>query len=81
MIIKKKLAKNISTQHIEQIYDAAMAAGATAGKVSGAGGGGFLTFLVDPARRVEVIRALDKQNGRVMICHLTTQGAEGWKIL
>jgi D-glycero-alpha-D-manno-heptose-7-phosphate kinase len=77
---KKKLAASISTRHIEQVYDAAMNAGAVAGKVSGAGGGGFLTFLVDPCRRVDVIRALEKQDGRVMICHLTTQGSEAWKI-
>ncbi len=79
-IAKKKLSSSISTQHIEQIYEAAMGAGATSGKVSGAGGGGFLTFLVDPSRRVDVIRALEKQSGRVMTCHLTTQGSEGWKI-
>jgi D-glycero-alpha-D-manno-heptose-7-phosphate kinase len=79
-VAKKKLAASITTQHIEQIYEAAMAAGATSGKVSGAGGGGFLTFLVDPSRRVDVIRALEKQSGRVMICHLTTRGSEGWKI-
>jgi D-glycero-alpha-D-manno-heptose-7-phosphate kinase len=79
-IAKKKLSSSISTQHIEDIYEAAMNAGATSGKVSGAGGGGFLTFLVDPGRRVDVIRALEKQSGRVMTCHLTTQGSEGWKI-
>ena len=78
---KKKLAASITTDNIDKIYEAAMAAGATAGKVSGAGGGGFLTFLVDPKRRFDVIRSLEKQDGRVMICHLTTQGAEGWKIV
>ena len=77
---KKRLATSISTRHIEEVYDAAMNAGAVAGKVSGAGGGGFLTFLVDPCRRVNVIRALEKESGRVMICHLTTQGCEAWKI-
>lgn len=79
-IAKKKLAASISTKHIEEIYEAAMGAGATSGKVSGAGGGGFLTFLVNPSRRVDVVRALEKQSGRVMTCHLTTQGSEGWKI-
>jgi len=77
---KKKLAASISTRNIDQVYDAAMNAGAVAGNVSGAGGGGFLTFLVDPCRRVKVIRALERENGRVMICHLTTQGSEAWKI-
>jgi D-glycero-alpha-D-manno-heptose-7-phosphate kinase len=77
---KKQLAKGITTRHIEQVYDAAMKAGALAGKVSGAGGGGFITFLVDPPRRSDVIRALGAQEGRVTICHFTKHGTEGWKV-
>jgi D-glycero-alpha-D-manno-heptose-7-phosphate kinase len=77
---KKRLADAISTDHIEAIHQTAMAAGALAGKVSGAGGGGFMTFLVDPSRRVDVIRALDRQEGHVMTCHFTRHGTEGWKI-
>jgi len=77
---KKRLAKSVTTDHIDEVYEAAMEAGALAGKVSGAGGGGFITFLVDPARRVDVLRALEKQEGRVMTCHFTKHGTEGWKI-
>jgi D-glycero-alpha-D-manno-heptose-7-phosphate kinase len=77
---KKRLAGAISTDHLEKIHQAAMAAGALAGKVSGAGGGGFMTFLVDPSRRVDVIRALDRQEGHVVTCHFTRHGTEGWKI-
>jgi D-glycero-alpha-D-manno-heptose-7-phosphate kinase len=77
---KKRLAKSITNDHIDDVYEAAMAAGALAGKVSGAGGGGFITFLVDPARRVDVLRALEQQDGRVMTCHFTKHGTEGWKI-
>jgi galactokinase/mevalonate kinase-like predicted kinase len=40
-----------------------------------------MTFLVDPSRRGEVIRALSKQAGRIMTCTFTGQGAESWKIL
>lgn len=77
---KKRLADKISNRHIDQVHDAAMRAGAQAGKVSGAGGGGFITFLVAPTRRVEVIRALSREEGRVMTCHFTRHGTEGWKI-
>ena len=79
-IAKKQLAAGITNDSIDGVYEAAMAAGALAGKISGAGGGGFMTFLVDPARRVNVIRALEKQEGRVMTCHMTRHGSEGWKI-
>ena len=77
---KKRAARNITTARIDGIYNAAMGAGALAGKVSGAGGGGIMTFLVEPARRIDVIRRLQHQEGRVMACHFTKQGTEGWKI-
>jgi D-glycero-alpha-D-manno-heptose-7-phosphate kinase len=78
---KKGLADNVSNSHIEQVVQAALDAGALAGKVSGAGGGGFVTFVVDPKRRVDVVRALSRQQGRVTTCHFTRHGTEGWKIL
>jgi D-glycero-alpha-D-manno-heptose-7-phosphate kinase len=77
---KKRLADNVSTDHIDKIIEAALDAGACAGKVSGAGGGGFVTFLVAPERRMHVIRALSQHDGHVMVCHLTRHGTEGWKI-
>ena len=79
-VAKKKLAASVTNKHIEHVYDAGMGAGAYAGKVSGAGGGGFIMFLVDPVRRVEVVRTLEKEEGRVMTCHFTKIGTEGWKI-
>jgi D-glycero-alpha-D-manno-heptose-7-phosphate kinase len=78
---KKRLAENVTTSSIDKTIEAALEAGARAGKVSGAGGGGFVTFLVAPERRMDVIRALSRQDGRVMVCHLTRHGTEGWKIL
>ena len=78
---KKRLADSISNSHIDGIIKSALDAGAKAAKVSGAGGGGFVTLLVTPERRMEVIRALSRHNGHVMICHLTRHGTEGWKIL
>jgi len=43
---KKRSAKTVSNSHIDEIYEAAISAGASAGKVSGAGGGGFMLFFV-----------------------------------
>lgn len=77
---KKRLADNVSNNKIDEIIAGALAAGARAGKVSGAGGGGFVTFLVNPECRMRVIRALSQHDGRVMGCHLTRHGTEGWKI-
>jgi D-glycero-alpha-D-manno-heptose-7-phosphate kinase len=77
---KKRLADNVTTTHIDEVVEAAMCAGARAGKISGAGGGGFVTFLVAPERRVDVIRSLSRHEGQVMTCHFTRHGTEGWKI-
>lgn len=77
---KRQTAAGISNRRIDGIMDAAFQAGARAGKVSGAGGGGFITFIVDPVRRTEVISALDKLDGRVMTCSFTNHGTEGWRL-
>ena len=57
-------------------------AGAKAGKVSGAGGGGFMMFFVDPVERPAVMRALDRHNGingQVLNCTFTDVGAQSWR--
>ncbi|QCP50771.1 dehydrogenase [Trinickia violacea] len=76
---KKKTADAISNSSIDEIYDAAIRAGALAGKVSGAGGGGFMMFFVDPARRPNVMRELAKFNGQVFTCNFTEHGAFSWR--
>ena len=52
--LKKSLTDKISTPVIDQIYAEAIKAGATGGKLLGAGGGGFLLFFVKPNRRNNV---------------------------
>lgn len=77
---KKQTAASVSNSQIDVIYDEAMAAGALAGKISGAGGGGFMMLVVDPLRRVEVLNALSRYPGRVVPCHFTKVGTEGWSL-
>jgi len=77
---KKRMAHSISNARIEEIYALAQASGMLAGKISGAGGGGFMMMLVDPVRRMDVIRALDHPPGQVYTCHFTKHGTQGWKI-
>lgn len=77
---KRQTATQISTSLIDQVMSEAFAAGARAGKVSGAGGGGFLTLLVDPLRRMGVIRRLEQLDGRVIACSFTKNGTEGWRV-
>ena len=77
---KKQLANQVSNPQIDETYDVACKAGAVAGKVSGAGGGGFMFFLVDPPRRMEVMRALQALGGQAGGCHFSKHGTEGWKL-
>ncbi len=78
---KKQLAEGISNSDIEYCFDVARRAGALAGKVSGAGGGGHVLFLTDPVRRPAVIRALDDlQVGVVQQAHFVSEGAVAWSL-
>ena len=78
---KKRLASKISNAKIEHAYDVAKAHGMIAGKVSGAGGGGFLMMIVDPRRRIDVTRGLQKEcGGSVTPCLFTKDGATTWRI-
>ncbi len=77
---KKRTAGGISTGTIEALYERAFAAGAIGGKVSGAGGGGFMMFIVPPSRRIAVIRGLNEAGGTASGVHLTQVGAESWQV-
>ena len=77
---KKKMADAITNPMIQNVFDTAMSAGALAGKVSGAGGGGFVMLMVEPTRKKEVIDALNRLDGFVMPFQFTEGGAHGWKI-
>ena len=56
--LKRELADGVSTPLVDEIFDAAMGAGASGGKLLGAGGGGFMLFIVEPDRQARVREAL-----------------------
>lgn len=75
--LKRKLADGVSNPDIDAIYDAGLAAGAIGGKLLGAGGGGFIVFLVERGMRERVREALrnlvhvnfdfDQQGSKIVI--------------
>ena len=77
---KKKMASAITNNAIQQVFDVAMSAGALAGKVSGAGGGGFIIFLTEPHNKFGLIKALERLDGKVMNFQFSEGGTHGWKI-
>jgi D-glycero-alpha-D-manno-heptose-7-phosphate kinase len=58
--LKRELADSVSNREIDEIYDAGREAGAIGGKLLGAGGGGFMVFLVEPEKREQVRERLKK---------------------
>jgi len=75
---KKRLSPAISNSLIDHVFGVATKAGALAGKVSGAGGGGHIMFLVDPVRKIDVARALQAAPGRIVPFRFTNRGADSW---
>ena len=59
----KKKSNNVTTPHIDLIYNTAIASGALAGKGLGSGGGGFMAFLIEPEKQAGVIAELEKIPG------------------
>ncbi|MCX7607054.1 MAG: dehydrogenase [Bacteroidia bacterium] len=77
---KRQLAEGISTPLIEEIYETARAAGATGGKISGAGGGGFMVFYCPGTTRYAVSEALSAFEGRVFPYHFVKHGLLTWTV-
>ena len=75
---KRNMAANISNSNIEEVYMAAKAAGATGGKISGAGGGGFMIFYCPGNTRYAVIKTLNSFGGVVRDYSFTKYGLTTW---
>jgi D-glycero-alpha-D-manno-heptose-7-phosphate kinase len=75
---KRNMAQNISNSRIEEIYEATKKAGATGGKISGAGGGGFMIFYCPGNTHHAVIEALKKFGGEVKNYTFTKHGLATW---
>lgn len=56
--LKKSLSNSISGSHIDDLYNAGRRAGATGGKLLGAGGGGFLLYYVEPWNRDKFVETM-----------------------
>ena len=73
-ILKKSLASNVSTAQIDQWYETAREAGATGGKILGAGSGGFLMLFCKPEKQKRVLDAL--KDMRVFDARFEPQGSK-----
>lgn len=79
-IYKKEMADGITTPLFEELYNTAIKAGATGGKISGAGGGGYVFFYCPGNSRFDVMKALENLGGKVQPYTFTKKGLETWHI-
>jgi D-glycero-alpha-D-manno-heptose-7-phosphate kinase len=71
---RKRLCARVTTPQIDALLEGARTAGALAGKICGAGGGGCLVCLVPPDRRQHVADALTEGGATVLPCSIETTG-------
>ena len=76
---KKRMADSITNAHLDELYEAARNAGAIGGKVSGAGGGGFMMFYCENNRKRQVVESLEKMGARVESFKFELDGVEAWR--
>ena len=75
---KKQMADEITSPLLDDIYETAMKHGATGGKISGAGGGGFMIFYCPGVSRSQVIEGLSKFGGEAKRYEFTDRGLSTW---
>ncbi len=77
---KKRVSSSVTNSEIDKIYGIAKNYGASSGKVSGAGGGGFMFFIVRPTQKFQLIKELNKEQGEVINFEFVANGAKSWRI-
>jgi D-glycero-alpha-D-manno-heptose-7-phosphate kinase len=77
---KRQMAEGISNPMMEDIYETAKKAGATGGKISGAGGGGFMIFYCPGNTKYTVMQRLEKFGGYSRNYQFVEHGLKTWSI-
>ena len=77
---KKKMATSISNQRIDELYEAAIRAGALGGKLTGAGGGGYAIFYCEFKKKHRVAEALTRLGGSIVHFSFVDRGLQTWRV-
>jgi D-glycero-alpha-D-manno-heptose-7-phosphate kinase len=77
-IAKKSTAAAVTNPEIDDLFKYALENGALAGKVSGAGGGGFMMFIATPETRPRLVNRLRSRGVAAEAVHFTNRGSETW---
>jgi D-glycero-alpha-D-manno-heptose-7-phosphate kinase len=79
-INKQKMAREISTPYIHELYATARRNGALGGKISGAGGGGFMMVYCPFDRKHIVAEAMEKMGAKAVDYHFDLHGLQTWDV-
>jgi len=77
---KRLMAEGISNSLMDEIYETAKKAGATGGKISGAGGGGFMIFYCPNNTKYKVMKSLEKFGGKHRDYKFVEHGLTTWTV-
>lgn len=78
-LAKKNSSRFVSNQQIDEIIEMALESGATSAKVSGAGGGGFILFSVEFAKRLTFLQKMSEKFFDVRIVNFSSNGVRSWR--
>jgi D-glycero-alpha-D-manno-heptose-7-phosphate kinase len=76
---KKRFTSHITNSRIDKIYETARANGAIGGKISGAGGGGFMFFICEYDRKHRVAEELQKLGAETVNFNFDKHGLQTWR--
>ena len=76
---KKQFTAKVTNERIDSIYDTAIRNGATGGKISGAGGGGYMFFLCDYDKKHMVAKELRKLGVEMVNFNFDKHGLQTWR--
>jgi len=77
---KKKMAAQISDPHIDELYETALKHGALGGKISGAGGGGYMFFYCRFDRKHVIAEQLERLGAQVVNFNFELRGLQTWEV-
>lgn len=77
---KKRMASQISTPYIDELYETARRAGALGGKITGAGGGGYMFFYCQFDKKHVVAEQLERQGAQVVDFNFDYYGLQTWQV-
>ena len=77
---KKRMAKQISNREIDTLYETAQKHGAVGGKITGAGGGGYMFLYCEFDKKHIVAEELEKLGGQVVEFTFDNRGLQTWEV-